>query len=125
MKMTDLKREHFPNGQNFSQKTLDDYIAARAQAYKDFFTRYLVSLAIGIAAGFVVLMLVPSGMLRIFLAMLCVMVAGLIATRLTSASLERFKEQSRKILLTKKDVRAAKKNLRNGTVAWGDKKIEA
>ena len=51
MKMTDLKREHFTKGQTFSQKMLDDYMLARARAHRDFYTRYLLSIAIGVAAA--------------------------------------------------------------------------
>ncbi len=121
MKLTDLKREHFPNGQMFSKKTLGDYLAARTAAHRDFITRYSLSLVIGVAVGFVVLMLLPSGMLRTFLAMLSVMIAALIGTRMTAKSMEALKEQSRKISLTRQDIRAAKKNLRSGTVAWQEK----
>ena len=126
MKLTGLKREHFPGGQAFSQKALDGYLAAREQVRKDFFTRYVVSLAIGIVVGFVVLMLIPTGFLRIFLSMLSVMIAALIGTRMTGKTLENLKEQSRKVNVTRKDLRAAKKNLRDGTVAWQaePKKIE-
>ena len=120
MKMTDLKREHFPNGHAFSQKALDDYMAARAQVRKEFVTRYALSLLIGVVAGFIVLMLFQGGVLRIFLAMLCIMIAALIGTKITAPAMNNLQEQSRKLLLTKKDFREAKKHLRNGTVAWGE-----
>ena len=45
-------------------------------------------------------MLIPSGMLRIFFAMLCVMIAALIGTRMTSASLDHLREQARKLMVT-------------------------
>jgi len=118
MKLTGLKREHFPNGQAFSQKALDDYIAARQQVRKDFLSRYVLSLAVGVVAGFVVLMLVPTGFLRIFLAMLAVMIAAMIGTRMTGQTLENLKMKAQKVNVTRRDLRAAKKNLKNGTVAW-------
>ncbi|MBN1777118.1 MAG: hypothetical protein JW811_03265 [Clostridiales bacterium] len=118
MKLTDLKREHFPNGQAFSQKALDDYLAARELVRRDFLSRYVLSLAVGVAAGFVVLMLVPAGFLRIFLAMLSVMIAAMIGTRMTGKTLENLKQQAQKVNVTRKDMRAAKRNLKNGTVAW-------
>ena len=118
MKLTGLKREHFPNGQAFSQKALDDYLAAREQVRKDFLSRYVLSLAVGVVAGFVVLMLVPTGFLRIFLAMLAVMIAAMIGTRMTGKTLENLKQQAQKVNVTRKDMRAAKANLKNGTVAW-------
>ena len=79
MKIADLKREHFPNGQTFSQKALDQYLAARARAHKDFFTRYVLSLLGGIAVGFLVsLPLQNAGMFRYLVPMLCVMIGALI-----------------------------------------------
>lgn len=120
MKMEDLRREHFPNGQTFSQKMLDDYIAARARANRDFLTRYALSLLVGVAAGFV-LSLFLSGMMKILLPMLCVMGGALIGTRLTTASLDNLRTQSQKLCLSKKDIRAAKNHLKNGTVAWTEK----
>lgn len=126
MKLTDLKREHFPNGQTFSKKALDDYIAAKVRVNKDFFTRYLLSLAVGVVAGFLVLMLVPTGFLRIFLSMLAVMIAAMVGTRMTGQALENLKTQSQKVNISRKDMRIAKQHLRNGTVAWTKKqeKIE-
>ena len=127
MKMTDLKREHFPNGQTFSQKSLDQYIAAWLRVRKDFFTRYLLCLLGGMAAGFAVLMILQQGFVRIFLAMLCVMVAAMLGTKMTAPSTDALKEAVRKVALTRKDMRIAKRNLKNGTVAWEEKqdKIEA
>ena len=118
MKLTDLKREHFPNGHAFSQKALDNYMHAYLAARKDYFTRYPLTLLIGVAAGFVVLTLMPQGMLRIFLALLCVMGSALIAVKITAKSMDALKEQSRHMLITRSDIRVAKKNLRRGTVAW-------
>ena len=128
MKLTGLKREHFPNGQAFSQKALDDYIAAREQVRKDFFSRYVLSLAVGVAVGFVVLLIIDpaKSFLRVFLAMLAVMVSAVIGTRLTGKTLENLREKSLKVNVTRKDLKAAKNNLKNGTVAWEAKqeKIE-
>lgn len=124
MKMTDLKREHFPTGQTFSQKTLDDYLAAKARAKKDFLTRYTLSLVGGVAVGFILSRFLQSGILSILLPMLCVMAGALIGTRLTTESMENFRKYSQKLSLTRKDIRAAKKNLRDGTVAWTAKKLE-
>lgn len=121
MNMTDLKREHFPNGQTFSQQSLDRYIAARMRVRKDFYTRYLLCLLGGMVAGFAVLMILQQGFARIFLAMLCVMVAAMLGTKMTAPSMEALKEAAMKVSLTRKDLRAAKKNLQNGTVAWEDK----
>jgi hypothetical protein len=118
MKLTDLKREHFPNGQSFSKKALDDYIAAKEQVRKDFFTRYLLSLGLGVVAGFLVLTLVPQGFFRIFLSMLAVMIAAMIGTRMTAKTLENLRTQARKVNITRKDMRIAKSYLRKGTVAW-------
>ncbi len=127
MKLTELKREHFPNGQSFSKKALDQYLAAKEQVRKDFLTRYLLSLAVGVVAGFLVLTLVPQGFFRIFLAMLAVMIAAMIGTRMTAQTLENLRTQAQKVNITRKDMRAAKKNLKNGTTAWHaepPKKIE-
>lgn len=120
MKLTDLKREHFPNGHTFSQRTLDNYLAARAKARKDFLTQYTLWLVIGIAAGFV-LSLFLGGMIKYLLPMLCVIAGALIGTKKTTPSLDAYRAQAEKIRITKKDIRAAKRNLRNGTVAWSDK----
>lgn len=127
MKLTELKREHFPNGQSFSQKALDQYLDAKEQVRKDFFTRYLLSLAVGVAAGFVVLMLVPQGFFRIFLSMLAVMIAAMIGTRMTTKTLENLRAQAQKVNITRKDMRAAKDHFKKGTTAWKaepPKKIE-
>lgn len=126
MKLTDLKREHFPNGQSFSQKALDQYLAAKEQVRKDFFTRYLLSLALGVVAGFLVLALVPQGFFRIFLSMLAVMIAAMIGTRMTAKTLENLRTQAQKVNITRKDMRTAKSHLRKGTTAWEKKqdKIE-
>ena len=124
MKITDLKREHFPNGQTFSQKALEQYLAARVRAFRDFFTRYVLSLLGGIAVGFIVsLFMENAGMFRYLIPMLCVMVGALVGTRLTSKSLENFRDQAQRIRMTKRDIRAAKKHLRNGTVAWSSQKL--
>ncbi|HPF87369.1 MAG TPA: hypothetical protein PK537_04845 [Candidatus Limiplasma sp.] len=126
MKITDLKREHFPNGHTFSQKTLDRYLAARAKARSDFFSRYTLCLLAGIVAGFVLSLFLTGSIIKYLLPMLCVMAGALVGTKLTTASLEDYRMQAEKIRLTKKDLRAAKKHLRNGTVAWGEtqEKIE-
>ena len=126
MKLTGLKREHFENGQAFSQKALDEYIAARERVRKDFVSRYLLSLAVGVVVGFLVLWLVPQGFLRIFLSMLAVMIAAMIGTRLTGKTLENLKDKTMKVNVTRKDLKAALKHLKNGTVAWEKKtgKIE-
>ncbi len=118
-----LKREHFSNGQTFTQKTLDNYFAARSKAFKDFFTRYALCLLGGVAVGFV-LSLFLGGIIKYLLPVVCVMIGALVGTKLTSASLEEYQKQSKKLCLTKKAMREAKKHLRNGTVAWSDK-IEA
>lgn len=118
MKLTDLKREHFPNGQAFSKKALDQYLAAKQQVQKDFVSRYLLSIAVGVVAGFLVLTFVPDGFLRIFLAMLAVMIAAMVGTRLTSQTLENLRVQSQKVNISRKDMRAAKAHLKNGTTAW-------
>ncbi len=124
MKMDGLKREHFANGQTFSQKTLDDYIAAKARANKDFLTRYSLSLVVGIAAGFVLSLFLSGGILKVLLPMLCVMGGALVGTKLTTASMDNLRTQSQKLCLSKKDIRTAKKHLKNGTVAWTAKKLE-
>lgn len=115
--MADLKREHFPNGQAFSQKALDAYLGARERARKDFLTKYPLGLLGGIAAG-TVLSLFLSGIAQVLLPMLCVMAGALVGTRLTTASLEEYRRQAEKIRITRSDLRAAKKNLKNGTFAW-------
>ena len=120
MKMTDLKREHFAQGQTFSQKTLDSYLKARAQASHDLITRYALWLVIGVAAG-VALSLFLDGLLKVLLPMICVMAGALIGTRMTSASMENLRTLAGQIRLTGKDIRAAKKHLKNGTTAWTDK----
>lgn len=126
MKLTGLKREHFPNGQAFSQKALDKYIAAREQVRKDFLSRYVLSLAVGVVVGFVVLIVLQTGFLRIFLSMLAVMIAAMIGTRMTGKTLENLKDKAMKVNVTRKDLKAALKNMKNGTVAWEKKqeKIE-
>ena len=127
MKLTDLKREHFPNGQSFSKKVLNDYLAAKEQVNRDFLTRYLLSIVIGMVAGFLVLTLMPQGFLRIFLAMLAVMIAAMIGTRMTAKTLENLRTQAQKVNITRKDMRIAKQHLKNGTTAWepaAPKKIE-
>jgi len=127
MKLTELKREHFPNGQAFSKKALNDYIAARVAVRRDFVSRYMLSLAVGVVVGFVVLMVIPTGFFRIFLAMLSVMIAAMIGTRMTGKTLDTLKEQSSKVNITRKDLRIAKNHLKNGTTAWQPappKKIE-
>ncbi len=118
MKLTDLKREHFPNGQSFSKKALDQYLAAKQQVQKDFFSRYLLSIAVGVVAGFLVLTFVPQGFFRIFLAMIAVMIAAMVGTRLTAQTLENLRVQTEKVNITRKDMRAAKAHLKNGTTAW-------
>ncbi|MBE0601474.1 MAG: hypothetical protein IH607_06765 [Firmicutes bacterium] len=118
MKLKELKREHFPNGQAFSQKALDQYIAAKEMVRKDFVSRYILSLAIGVVAGFLVLTLIPQGFFRIFLAMLAVMISAMIGTRMTAKTLENLRTQAQKVNITRKDMRTAKSHLRNGTVAW-------
>lgn len=118
MKNTDLKREHFPNGQTFTQAMLDAYMAARSKARKDFITRYLLSLLAGFVAGFVVLAVWHTGTVRVFIALLLVIAGAYVGTRLTNDSIDELKKQSRRMILTKKDMRIARKNLRNGTVAW-------
>lgn len=118
MKLTGLKREHFLNGQAFSQKALDDYLAAREAVRRDFVSRYILSLAIGVAVGFLLLMLIPTGFFRIFLSMLAVMIAAMIGTRMTAKTLDNLKEQSRKVNVTRNDLRIAKNHLKNGTTAW-------
>lgn len=127
MKLTGLKREHFPNGQAFSQKALDDYLAARDAVRRDFVSRYILSLAIGVAVGFVLLMLLPTGFFRIFLSMLAVMIAAMIGTRMTAKTLDNLKEQARKVNVTRKDLKTAKAHFKKGTTAWKaepPKKIE-
>jgi len=119
MNTTGLKREHFPNGQTFSQKALDDYFNARAKAFKDFFTRYTLCLLGGIAVGFV-LSLFLNGMIKYLIPVICVMLGALFGTKLTNVSLDAYRNQAQKLCLSKKDIRAAKKNLRNGTVAWSE-----
>ena len=121
MKMTDLKREHFPNGQTFSQATLDAYLAARSKARKELITRYLLSLLAGFVAGFVVLAVWRTGTVRVFIALLLVIGGAYVGTRLTNDSIDELKKQSQRMILTKKDMRIAKNNLRNGTVAWTEK----
>ena len=120
MKLLGLKREHFPNGQAFSQKALDEYIAARQQVRKDFLTRYVLSLAIGVVVGFVVLLIIdPSkSFLRVFMSMLAVMISAVIGTRLTGKTLETLREKAMKVNVTRKDLKAAVKNMKNGTIAW-------
>ena len=45
--------KHFPNGQSFFQKRCsNDYLAAKEQVNRDFLTRYLLSIVIGMVAGF-------------------------------------------------------------------------
>jgi hypothetical protein len=107
MKMTGLMREHFPTGQTFSQKALDDYLAAKARAKKDFLTRYSLSLLVGVAAGFILSRFLTDGIVSILLPMLCVMAGALIGTRLITDSMENLRKQSQKLCLTKKDLRAA------------------
>lgn len=120
MSQSELKREHFANGQTFTQKTLDSYLNARAKARKDLLTRYALWLVIGVAAG-VVLSLFLDGLLKVVLPMICVMAGALIGTRMTSASMENLRTLAGKIRLTGKDIRAAKRHLKNGTTAWTDK----
>lgn len=120
MKLTDLKREHFPNGQTFSQTRLDRYTQARTKAFRDFFTVYALWLVIGIAAGFV-LSLFLSGLIKYLLPVICVMAGALVGTKKTTVSLDAYRNESQKLCLSKKDLRIARKNLRHGTVAWGDK----
>ena len=124
MKMEGLKREHFANGQTFSQKTLDDYIAAKARANKDFLTRYSLSLAAGIAAGFVLSLFLSGGIFKVLLPMLCVMGGALVGTKLTTESMDALRKHAQKLCLSKQDIRAAKQHLKNGTVAWTEKKLE-
>ncbi len=122
--MAELKREHFPNGQAFSQKALDAYLKARENARRDFLTKYPLGLLGGIAAGTVLSLFLGEGMVKVLLPMLCVMAGALVGTRLTTASLEAYRTQAEKIRITKADLRAARKNLKNGTFAWTAEKAK-
>jgi xanthosine utilization system XapX-like protein len=119
MKLTDLKPEHFANGQTFTQKTLSDYIAAREVVRREFLTRYLLCLLCGVAVGFVVLLFV-QGFARVFLVLLSVMIGALVGTKLTAKGQENLKQQAEKLCLSHKSLRAAKKHLKDGTVAWSE-----
>ena len=117
MKATDFRREHFANGKSFPQADFDGYIQALAHFAKTLYTRYLPCMAGGILISFLF-----SGGIGGFagniMAVLCIF-AGLIAGgAFNMRASKAVREYASRLGITNADVAAAKKHIKNGTVAW-------
>lgn len=117
MKATDFRREHFENGRHFSQADFDAYIAASIRAAKAVYTRYLPCVLGGVLASLVFSQGV-GGFAGNMLALACIF-GGLIAGALAGKRPgDEVKRCAARLGVTRGDVAAARKHVKNGAAAW-------
>lgn len=116
MKATDLRPQHFPNGQQFSALDFDEYCKASAQLNKAAFTRYIPCVIGGLLISRVFAAM--GGVIGNLLALVCIF-GGLIGAALVTRPLSKHvKELANRLGITPGDLKIAQQNCKNGTFAW-------
>lgn len=117
MKPRDFRPEHFPNGQSFSRADFDAYGRASEALTRTVYTRYLPFVGGGIVLC-VLLSNLAGGVAGNLLGVVCIF-AGLIAGGVCNVRASRaVNEAAARLGVTRQDVAAARKHVKNGTVAW-------
>lgn len=117
MKATDFRPEHFEKGRDFSRADFKAYVQASAKFAKTMYTRYLPCLAGGILVSFLFSQGI-GGFIGNIMAVLCIF-AGLIVGGVFNVKASKsVKEFAAKLGITNADVAAARRHIKDGTVAW-------
>ena len=119
MKPTDFRPEHFTNGRNFNRADFDAYVQASLELNQMMYTRYLPSVFGGVVLG-MLLSKGVGGFVGNILALVCIFGGLLLAPLLCSDTSKRVKELSKRLGISRSDISAARKHIKNGTTAWND-----
>ncbi len=117
MKATDFKREHFEKGRGFSQADFDAYIATSEKLTRTTYTAYLPCMAGGLLLGLLLSNEVGGfvGNIGAVISIFAGLILGGVFNIRASKEVNRC---AAKLGIDKQDVAAARKHVRNGTVAW-------
>ena len=115
----DMKREHFTNGQKFSELDFDAYIQASTRFAKTISTRYLPCVFGGILVSFLFSKGIGgfTGNMMAVLCIFCGLVVGGIFNMKAGRAVQ---DCAAKLGITKADVAIARRHMKNGTVAWSN-----
>lgn len=114
-----LKREHFANGRNFSDEDFKRYLSASRDYQKSVYTRYIPSLAGGILVSLLFSRGVGGAMGNL-MALVSIFAGLILGGALSKPYMADLQQAITKLGVTGKDVAAARKHARAGTVAWTD-----
>lgn len=119
MSANQLKREHFTNGKEFSKEDFEHFLNAARENQKSLYTRYLPSLAGGLAVS----LLFSRGMggaVGNFLAVACIFAGLILGGILTRPFTTDLRQAIAKLGVTNAEIAAARRRAQTGTVAWSE-----
>ena len=118
-----LKREHFENGESFSEKDFSAFLLASRESAKAIYSRYLPCLAGGVLIS-VFFAKGVGGFVGNMLGVACIFAGLILGGVLTKKVSESANELAAKLGITQSDIVKARRNMKNNTVAWRDPDME-